>query len=333
MHKSGLPRLSGRFSPWPWRQRMGCPRRTLVFLCRHERTQIMVDGARPKLRPPSHKVTLANRHIELKELALAAGLLEGGEIVPAVSNRIKRVVLTVKPDRWPSIRRSSLEKPMVHGARGRITFAEPAADKIDDAGDLLGMQSCIGYRQHAPARHTTDEDRCRGNVLPSAKGCDRGIDVTQCTIRASKCYVDVAGVSASTVLGEAFVVEPVGFATAATLRKSNDPSAVIQEISKIGGEPGVSEQVWVHTSPGRSMIDHGRGKGPAPAGRKITASRRTGLPSSIRSVCKNSDLPRVHATTASGLVRDARSALAIVALLALSPRSKRAFRLPSSVIS
>src|SRR4029079_8515137 len=76
-----------------------------------------------------------------------------------------------------------------------------------------------------------------------------------------------------------------------------------------------------------------RGKGPAPSGLKITASRRTGLPSSTRFVCKNSDLPRVHATTASGLVRDARSDFVIAAKLVLMPRSKLAFRPPSSAIS
>ena len=83
---------------------------------------------------------MARRHIELQEFALAASLLESCEIIPAVGNRVKPVVLAVEPDRWPSARRPSLEKLTVHGARGRRAFAEPAADKIDDAGDLLGMQ-------------------------------------------------------------------------------------------------------------------------------------------------------------------------------------------------
>jgi hypothetical protein len=183
-------------------------------------------------------MALANRHIKFQEFPSAAGFLKGCEIILAVSNRIKRAVLAVEPDRWPWVRPTSYEKLMVHGARGRVTFAEPAADKIDDAGDLLGMLPCIGDRQHASSRHATDEDGCRGNVWPSPKGCDRRIDVTQCMIRSAKCYIDVAGVSEPAVLGEAFIVEPVGFATAATLRKSNDPSAVIQEISKIGAEPG-----------------------------------------------------------------------------------------------
>src|SRR4029079_5634153 len=221
-------------------------------------------------------MALANRRFKLEEFALATGFFEGCEIIPAVRHRIERVVLTVEPDSPPAISpptcahsvvssaggpsTPTLERRVVHGSCGPTALAEPAADKIDDAGDLFGMQPGIGDRQHATARLPTDQNGRRGNVWPPPKHRYRRIDVAQCTIGAGKRDVGVAAISERTDTGEAFVVEPVGFAAPAALRKRHDPSAVVEEIGKIDREPGFREQARVIASPGRSMVDHGKRK-------------------------------------------------------------------------
>lgn len=64
----------------------------------------------------------------------------------------------------------------------------------------------------------------------------------------------------------------------------------------------------------------------------MTVSSLTGLPSSRKSVCSNSDIPRDQATTASGLIREAQSVLLIVARAVRLPL-RMAFNCPSSPMS
>src|SRR5438128_178741 len=53
---------------------------------------------------------LASRKIELREFALAAGFLDSCGIAPAVSHRIKTVVLTIEQDRRPLVSRAAFEQ-------------------------------------------------------------------------------------------------------------------------------------------------------------------------------------------------------------------------------
>src|SRR6478736_4031035 len=114
-------------------------------------------------------MALANRRFKLEEFALATGFFEGCEIIPAVRHRIERVVLTVEPDGRPSISRPTFEQRVVHGACGPTGLAEPAADKIDDAGDLFGMQPGIGDRQHANARSAPASAMLVSQLYPNVR--------------------------------------------------------------------------------------------------------------------------------------------------------------------
>src|SRR4029079_19715351 len=95
-------------------------------------------------------------------------------------------VVRVDPDGGPSKSRPPFERRVVHGACGPTALAEPAADKIDDAGDLFGMQPRVADRHHATALLPTYQNGRRGTVWPPPKHRYRRIDVAQCTIGAGK---------------------------------------------------------------------------------------------------------------------------------------------------
>src|SRR3981189_2338105 len=63
---------------------------------------------------------------------LAAGCLEGDEIRTAVRQWIKRVLVTVEPDRRPAVADAAFEQVLVDGTRTLAPRAEPAADEVDD---------------------------------------------------------------------------------------------------------------------------------------------------------------------------------------------------------
>src|SRR4051812_36051082 len=109
----------------------------------HER----VNPLAPQLRKRIHRVAVSCRHVELEELAFAAGVLERREVLAAVTDRIERIVPAIEPDRRPTKLATTSRQGTIDFACGAAARADPAADKIDDAQHILRMLARIGYRQ------------------------------------------------------------------------------------------------------------------------------------------------------------------------------------------
>src|SRR5436853_5998256 len=69
---------------------------------RRNGTRERVNRLAPQLRKRIHRVPVSCRHVELEEFALAAGTLECGEVLAAVTDRIERIVRAIEPDRRPT---------------------------------------------------------------------------------------------------------------------------------------------------------------------------------------------------------------------------------------
>src|SRR5262249_30026208 len=117
------------------------------------RAQIGLDLGAPQVLAAGQQVAAgAESGIDLDELALAAGGAERGKIRPAVAERVERVVLAVDPQGRRGVARRSSEQRLVDRGRAIAARAQPAADEIDDAAQLLCVAGGISDAQDAAAR-------------------------------------------------------------------------------------------------------------------------------------------------------------------------------------
>lgn len=170
-------------------------------------------------------------------------------------------------------------------------LGQPTASKVDHAECLVGMVAGISDRQDATTRLPSHQHSRGSNIRSAAKSRYRGIDVAETALCASERNLRLAGISLGTVRRETFVIFSVRLAAAAALRESDQPASLVQERRKVDPKKVCLNNAGVRPPPVEPWLNTAKGTGPLPDGLKMTASRRTGLPPSTRSVCRNSDRP------------------------------------------
>ena len=115
---------------------------------------------------------------QLVKLAPAAGLLEGLEARPAVSERIEGVPVAVDPQRVVWIRRAAREQGLVDRRRLLAARSVSAADEVDHALDLFGMEAGVRDAQDAAARLPADHHASAIHERHRHDGAHGGLDVS-----------------------------------------------------------------------------------------------------------------------------------------------------------